>query len=178
MYIYASGPLKTYIPLLEVACILTGLIEVLASMLVDICLSLFLLSSPVLGAFVDAEGKPDWTLLNRTVQGRLHPAVPLSYPCFSPYGNTSDPVDPSKCSKLRSSYYSPEYRVNTYSAAMQVRVLSLRILYANSTSFAGSRNGRRVKQRAISVCWIPTILRVLQLLRVSNVAMEACLLTT
>jgi hypothetical protein len=39
-------------------------------MLVDISLSLsFLLSLPlVLGAFIDAEGKPDWILLNKTVQ--------------------------------------------------------------------------------------------------------------
>lgn len=69
-----------------------------------------------------------WRLLNATVGGRLHSATPMALPCFSKFKNNTVKVDVQACSEIESNYTSPEFRLQRYSANMNVRALSTPLL--------------------------------------------------
>jgi hypothetical protein len=61
-----------------------------------------------------------WRALNATVGGRLRAAAPFALPCFSLYNNRSVPTDASECSAIQANYSSPSFRVESFSANMNV----------------------------------------------------------
>ncbi|KAJ7105710.1 hypothetical protein C8R44DRAFT_886636 [Mycena epipterygia] len=61
-----------------------------------------------------------WRALNTTVGGRLHTAKPFALPCFSVYQNHSVQVDEQACNVIQANYTSPNFRVESFSANMNV----------------------------------------------------------
>ncbi|RDW65599.1 hypothetical protein BP5796_10291 [Coleophoma crateriformis] len=57
----------------------------------------------------------NWDVLNTTVQGRLHTAKPLAFPCFSVYEGQTSPPDPASCSRIQKNYTSSDFRAQFYS---------------------------------------------------------------
>ncbi|KAJ7605450.1 hypothetical protein DFH06DRAFT_1385091 [Mycena polygramma] len=82
---------------------------------VCIILLLFLSSTTIL-----AVSESQWHALNVTVGGRLHIATPFALPCFSRFGNISVSVDETECSAIQANYTSPDFRLESFSANMNV----------------------------------------------------------
>ncbi|KAJ6593009.1 FAD-binding domain-containing protein [Mycena capillaripes] len=61
-----------------------------------------------------------WQALNTTVGGRLHTATPFALPCFSEYNNLSVSVDEQACHAIQENYTSPDFRLESFSANMNV----------------------------------------------------------
>ncbi|KAJ6484528.1 hypothetical protein DFH09DRAFT_1211300 [Mycena vulgaris] len=61
-----------------------------------------------------------WRALNATVGGRLRSAAPFALPCFSLYNNHSVPTDAGECSAIQANYSSPTFRLESFSANMNV----------------------------------------------------------
>ncbi|KAJ6518381.1 isoamyl alcohol oxidase [Mycena vulgaris] len=61
-----------------------------------------------------------WHVLNATVSGRLHTATPFALPCFSVYNNQRVAPDASACSGIQGNYTSPTFRLESFSANMNV----------------------------------------------------------
>jgi len=59
--------------------------------------------------------------LNKTVDGRLHAAVPYSAPCFATVNNLTVGVDAAACSVVQSNYTDPFSRQGNFPATMFVR---------------------------------------------------------
>ncbi|KAJ7771299.1 FAD-binding domain-containing protein [Mycena maculata] len=73
------------------------------------------LSTPILEVSTD-----QWRELNASVDGRLHIARPFALPCFSLYKNRSVPEDIEACSAIQANYTSPNFRLESFSANMNV----------------------------------------------------------
>ncbi|KAF7362599.1 FAD-binding domain-containing protein [Mycena venus] len=65
---------------------------------------------------------PQWRALNSSVGGRLHAATPFALPCFSKYNNISVSVNEAECNAIQANYTSSEFRVERFSANMNVRL--------------------------------------------------------
>ncbi|KAJ6543249.1 FAD-binding domain-containing protein [Mycena vulgaris] len=61
-----------------------------------------------------------WRALNSTVGGRLRVATPFALPCFSLYNNHSVSPDAEECSVIQANYSSPNFRLEKFSANMNV----------------------------------------------------------
>ncbi|KAJ7105713.1 FAD-binding domain-containing protein [Mycena epipterygia] len=72
-------------------------------------------STPILNVSPD-----QWRALNASVGGRLHVATPFALPCFSLYQNRTVAVDVEACNAIKANYTSPEFRVESFSANMNV----------------------------------------------------------
>ena len=64
-----------------------------------------------------------WHALNVSVGGRLHAATPFALPCFSKYNNISVSVNEAECNAIQANYTSPDFRIERFSANMNVRGL-------------------------------------------------------
>ncbi|PWY76057.1 FAD-binding domain-containing protein [Aspergillus sclerotioniger CBS 115572] len=62
-----------------------------------------------------------WTVLNATLQGRLHAASPLAQPCFSHYDGRPVSPQPSQCSELQAQYTTAAYRADLYNGFMHAQ---------------------------------------------------------
>ena len=74
-----------------------------------------LASSPSLGVRWD-----QWAALNRSVQGRLHIATPLSLPCFSSFNGQPSEPDPNACALVQQNYTEPDFRSEHFGSFMNV----------------------------------------------------------
>ncbi|KAJ7497733.1 FAD-binding domain-containing protein [Mycena latifolia] len=83
-------------------------------------LAVLLLVSLSVATTVPSQSKSldtQWTLLNVTVHGRLHTAVPFARPCF-PSSSLSGDVDESACHFVESNYLNASLRSDTFAAYM------------------------------------------------------------
>ncbi len=56
----------------------------------------------------------DWEQLKQQLNGNLHPAVPLAYPCFSQPGNSDAAQPTSECVTVQENYLNASYRTSMY----------------------------------------------------------------
>ncbi|KAF7357329.1 FAD-binding domain-containing protein [Mycena sanguinolenta] len=64
--------------------------------------------------------RAQWDALNASVSGRLRTATPFALPCFSKYNNVSVAVNEAACSAIQANYTSPNFRLESFSANMNV----------------------------------------------------------
>ncbi|KAJ7189100.1 FAD-binding domain-containing protein [Mycena filopes] len=84
-------------------------------------LALVLLLPGALSSAILSVSQDQWQNLNATVSGRLHTATPFALPCFSTYNNLSVSVDEDACSAIQAGYTSPTFRLESFSANMNVQ---------------------------------------------------------
>lgn len=60
-----------------------------------------------------------WAQLVQDLAGQLHPALPVSSPCF-PVNGTGNQANVTTCSTVQTGYTQPSFRVNQFSAYMMV----------------------------------------------------------
>ena len=74
-------------------------------------------------------------ILNATLGGRVHAAVPFEKPCFSTYEGKPNARDNATCAAIQANYTDPTFRVQHFGAYMLVRTTLPTIKVANSLCF-------------------------------------------
>ncbi|KAJ7618051.1 hypothetical protein FB45DRAFT_933192 [Roridomyces roridus] len=75
----------------------------------------FVVATSILGV-----SSSEWHALNVSVGGRLHTARPFSLPCFSIYNGERVMMDEEACGAIQANYTSPNFRLESFSANMNV----------------------------------------------------------
>ncbi|KAG7091879.1 hypothetical protein E1B28_008280 [Marasmius oreades] len=65
-----------------------------------------------------AASPQEWKRLGESLQGRLHPAIPLSAPCFSVVNGRNVQRSESACREVQQGYTKPDFRFTAASARM------------------------------------------------------------
>ncbi|KAJ7148100.1 FAD-binding domain-containing protein [Mycena crocata] len=87
----------------------------LAFTFVVLCLLNVALTTPI-----SPVSQTQWNSLNTTVGGRLRTATPFALPCFSMFNNLTVSPDVEACSAIQANYTSPNFRLESFSANMNV----------------------------------------------------------
>lgn len=85
---------------------------------------------------------PDWNALNTSVGGRLYTTTPFELPCFSTFDGQPVTADPAACASIQGNYTDGVFRVERFSAYMDVSVTVLVSSCCHLLISHTSRSGR------------------------------------